>query len=121
MASKSKYRMLKGQELLATVALTTTVIKWLDLQGKTLGVIEPKQAEVIIKAGTFVGKCSPRRAIYIREQDTRQYVAPTHFLPDPYREGYYCGEGDPVIKAIPITSKTVDLWDKHYARERTNS
>lgn len=99
------------------IVATVASIRWLDSKGHILGKLNAAQATAIVKAGVYVGKCEPRRVHYIQEQDTRPVVTRTCFTPDPYRDGYYIGEGEPMIHAVPITSKTVDLWDKHFYRE----
>lgn len=111
-------QILSGKRLLEAIAVTAQSIRWLAHDGKILGKLAPAQAKVIAASGLYVGKCEPRRVHYIQEQVIVVPDPRPCFVDDPYHDGYYVGEGEPMIPAIPITSKTVDLWDEHFNREQ---
>jgi len=98
---------LSGIELIAILRVTTKSVKMLTADGRVLGHIQPENAILVVRAGSYVGKCSRTRVHYIRQVKDARKVAPDY----EYRIGR------PMIQPYPV--KDLKPWDRWASRKNS--
>lgn len=102
--------MLSGAELLPILAITKAEVKWLNPHGRIVGRITAQMAHHMVRAGSFVGKCSPRKVHFIREvEDIRQ----------PNVADFEYRQDRAMLQPCPVTMKSVLAWEK-WAEQHAN-
>lgn len=81
-------------------------VKW--IVGGVSHHIPVKHAAFLSRCSSYEGKVHNNRVYFIRQIDNRRSNAFDHTFRD----------DRPVLQFNPITSKTIDLWDQHFANRK---
>lgn len=85
-------------------------VKWISDGGNLIGYVSVPKAAMMVREGNFVGKCGSRRVYHIKRVDKRH---------NPWVPSYRVGRA--MLQPIPVTSKTVRLWDRHFKMEEVRA
>jgi len=101
--SKSKFKIIRGQDLLTALESTSGLVKWIVGQGLEMHHITSSMALAIARGGAYEAKSRSGRVYSMREiPDRRNFIVDEEYWRD-----------RAVIRwASPVTKKTVDLWDR---------
>lgn len=106
--ASSKKKFLRGKELFQALTIMNScrrreLVKWII--GDISHHVPIDQAILIVRCSSYEGKHINGRIYFIREIDDRR----KNTFDSSFRDGRA------MLQFTPITRKTIDLWDQHFA------